>query len=374
MRFVRSGAVSFASCLVGALIGLLVVAACAPSVGGTSPLRPSHAPAPSEGRASPARPTGFIWPQVIGKGPLDQEPFLNVHSDAWTAYREAPDPATRALIYQIAATPTSIWLGGNPTDGAAVNQIETTASAAHETPQFVLYAIPERDCNGRHPGGLSGVTAYEQWIDSIRAGIAHRPAIVIVEPDAIGMTCLSPSARADRVQMLSYALEMLSKDPSTWVYIHAGSSRLRPDDVLQPLIDVGVQHARGFALNISSYGTVAEEEQYGDALVRALADRGVTGMHYVIDTSRDGVGRAPTGSQQALYGACNQRDRALGVRPTPITGHPGVDAFLWIKPPGETDGACFPGDPSAGWYQSYALDLVRRGLDCGTITRLQAPG
>jgi endoglucanase len=254
-----------------------------------------------------------------------------------------------------------------------VDQIETEAAASHQTPQFVLYAIPERDCDGMHSGGLSDVSAYEQWIDSLRAGIAGRPAVLIVEPDAIGMNCLSPSDRADRTQMLSYALETLGSDPNTWVYLHAGSSRLSPTDLLQPLIDVGIQHARGFALNVSSYGSIAEEERYGDALVRALQDRGIPGMHYVIDTSRNGVGRAPTGSPQALHGACNQLDRALGARPTPLTGHPSVDAYLWIKPPGETDGACFPGDPATGWYQSYALGLVRQALSHGIITRLQPP-
>jgi endoglucanase len=41
-----------------------------------------------------------------------------------------------------------------------------------------------------------------------------------------------------------------------------------------------------------------------------------------------------------------------------------VDAYLWIKTPGGSDGDCHAGDPPAGgWFQSYALGLVQRAVD-----------
>jgi endoglucanase len=50
---------------------------------------------------------------------------------------------------------------------------------------------------------------------------------------------------------------------------------------------------------------------------------------------------------------------ALGTRPTAASGDPLVDAFLWIKYPGESDGTC-AGGPSAGaWWPSYALELAQ---------------
>lgn len=317
--------------------------------------------------------TGWAWPLTSGKGPLDQAPFLYTGSDAWHAYQKSSDPTTRRLLYQIAATPTAIWLGGSSGDQAAVDRIETEAAAEHRTPEFVLYAIPDRDCGGYAAGGLSGPGAYENWIRQIRASIGQRPAVVIVEPDAIGMSCLDPAERDARISMLRYAIATLSQDPRTWVYVHAGSSQLRPEQVIPTLIAVGVGNGRGFALNVSGYGSSPAELRYGDQIVADLAQHGVAGMHYVVDTSRNGLGRAPDGSADAAHTFCNQRGRALGQRPTPWTGNPNVDAFLWIKPPGESDGACYPGDPSSGWFQGYALDLVQRSLAQETISELGLP-
>ncbi len=36
-----------------------------------------------------------------------------------------------------------------------------------------------------------------------------------------------------------------------------------------------------------------------------------------------------------------------------------ADALLWVKPPGESDGTCRPGEPSAGtFWVDYALGLA----------------
>ncbi|MCU1418567.1 MAG: hypothetical protein JWP32_2741, partial [Schumannella sp.] len=69
---------------------------------------------------------------------------------------------------------------------------------------------------------------------------------------------------------------------------------------------------------------------------------------------------------------CNPPDRGLGVAPTTTTGDPYVDAFLWIKVPGESDGGCYRGtggpqdperhmvDPAAGvWFPQQAAELIR---------------
>ena len=53
--------------------------------------------------------------------------------------------------------------------------------------------------------------------------------------------------------------------------------------------------------------------------------------------------------------------RGLGADPTTETGDDRVDALLWVKRPGESDGACRPGEPAAGqWYPEYALGLAQR--------------
>ena len=93
---------------------------------------------------------------------------------------------------------------------------------------------------------------------------------------------------------------------------------------------------------------------YGRALSRRLG-----GAHFVIDTSRNGNGPS---LQDDAGGPkwCNPPGRAIGRSPTTSTGQPKVDAYLWVKQPGASDGSCRAGAPPAGhWWPEYALQLVR---------------
>lgn len=94
---------------------------------------------------------------------------------------------------------------------------------------------------------------------------------------------------------------------------------------------------------------------------------------FVIDTSRNGLGPwdYPEGVYPAHEDWCNPPDRGLGLRPSTETGAALVDAYLWIKVPGESDGKCYRGtagpldpergmeDPAAGqWFVEQARELV----------------
>jgi endoglucanase len=116
------------------------------------------------------------------------------------------------------------------------------------------------------------------------------------------------------------------------------------------LNQAGVDHARGFSLNVANFFTTEEEIGYGEAI------SGLTnGKNYVIDTSRNGNGAAP---DSPLHW-CNPSGRALGVPPTTATAGPHADAYLWIKRPGESDGTCDKGDPPAGTFvNQYVIDLA----------------
>ncbi|SDS50385.1 Glycosyl hydrolases family 6 [Microlunatus soli] len=298
--------------------------------------------------------------------PLAQSPYLYKGTHAWKAYQAEKNPKDKRLLYQIASTPTSIWLGGTSGDGGLVDKITTEAAARHQTPQFVLYAIPYRDCGQYASGGLSSVAQYKKWVDAVNKGIGNRKAVVIVEPDAIGMSCLSTARQADRNAMLRYAMKTLSSG-NTWAYIHAGSNNLDPKWAAAAIKKAGVGEARGFAVNVSSFDATANEIAYGKAVNKALG----TKKHFVIDTSRNGLGRH-SGSNGGAPAWCNPPGRALGSRPTSTTADPIVDAYLWIKRPGESDGTCHPGDPS-GWFKSYAVGLTERALDHGTVRAVSMP-
>jgi endoglucanase len=114
----------------------------------------------------------------------------------------------------------------------------------------------------------------------------------------------------------------------------------------------GIDRAHGFALNVANFETTTANITYGTALSGLLG-----GAHFVIDTSRNGNGPADLGTGDRHW--CNPPGRALGEAPTTDTGQPLVDAYLWVKRPGESDGACTEGAPPAGqWYPAYALSLT----------------
>ncbi|MBE1616044.1 glycoside hydrolase family 6 protein, partial [Flavobacterium sp. SaA2.13] len=58
---------------------------------------------------------------------------------------------------------------------------------------------------------------------------------------------------------------------------------------------------------------------------------------------------------------CNVSPSGFGPVPTTETGNAHVDSLVWIKPGGESDGACgLEGAPAAGaWFDEYVQMLVK---------------
>ncbi|MFY1620992.1 glycoside hydrolase family 6 protein [Micromonospora sp. WMMD736] len=284
---------------------------------------------------------------VNDANPLVGLPFyLNPASKAMRAAQGDSNPQLAA----IANTPTAYWMDHISSPAVDAKYI-ATAQAAGTMPVLALYGITNRDCGSYAAGGFGSSGAYRSWIDGVAAAIGGGPAAVILEPDALAMAdCLSPAQQQERYDLMRYAVDTLTRNPATAVYVDAGHSRWVPADVMAArLNDVGVAKARGFSLNTANFYTTEESMGYGQTI------SGLTGgSHYVIDTSRNGAG--PVEGDPLSW--CNPSGRALGVAPTTATGNPQVDAFLWVKRPGESDGAC-RGAPSAGTFvNKYAIDLA----------------
>ena len=278
------------------------------------------------------------------------DPYSNARrtAEAWRATR----PADAGLMEKIADGSQASWFGNWNSDVRAdVAAAVGTAHAANALPVLVAYNIPQRDCGGYSAGGSSSPDAYRAWIDAFARGIGSRGAIVILEPDALpGMDCLSAADQNTRTALLRYAVDVLVGLGATTVYLDAGHSRWKSADEMAPrLAAAGIQSATGFALNVSNFHRTSEQIAFGNALSAKVG-----GKHYVIDTSRNGLGA------KSAEEWCNPDGRALGEKPTAATGHALVDAFLWVKRPGESDGAC-NGHPAAGvWMPEYALGLAQR--------------
>jgi endoglucanase len=338
------------------------------------------------------------------------------------------------------------------------------AASQATVPVLVAYNIPFRDCAQFSAGGATTLEDYEAWIDGFAAGIGDHQAIVILEPDGLGIIpwydpygaadgsdalewCQPPeadpaTAASDRFEMLHYAVDALAALPGVTTYLDGTHSAwLGSGDIAERLVQAGVDDADGFFLNVSNYQFTSNSVQYGawisDCLayattvnagdffgcpnqywnggplpskiaqllgewtgvaldrfgewsnetdVPALNTSGINlrydnmlgdtepTTHYVIDTSRNGQGPWNPPAYPDPQDWCNPPDRGVGMTPTLTTGSALVDAYLWVKIPGESDGECTRGlgpagttsdpewgrvDPRAGdWFPEMALQLA----------------
>lgn len=274
-------------------------------------------------------------------------------ASSWRASR----PLDAAEMDKIALQPQADWFGSWNSDiYQAVNARTTLIANARALPVFVAYNIPFRDCGGLLSGGASSPEAYRTWITNFANGIGARKAVVVLEPDALAaLGCLSAADQQVRMELLAFAVKTLKAKGGIAVYIDAGHSRWQSAATMIPrLKTAGIAEADGFSLNVSNFIASPEIRTYGEQI-----SAGVSGKHFIIDTSRNGQGS--NGEW------CNPTGRGIGAKATANTGAPLVDAFFWIKRPGESDGSC-TGGPSAGkWWaessdasQAHALGLAQR--------------
>lgn len=262
-----------------------------------------------------------------------------------------PSLASQGRQTRIASQPTGQWFGGwNVNVQADVSRIVTSAARRGTVPTLVAYNIPSRDCGSYSAGGAGSSLAYREWIKAFANGIGTNQAIVILEPDALaGLDCLSSDAQRQRLSDIAFAVNSFASTGAS-TYIDAGNYSWQSTSTMaQRLKAANVASARGFSLNVSGYGWTDKSITYGQQLTRLVG--GSKG--FVIDTSRNGNGPAP-GNQW-----CNPRGRSLGESPTTNTGVSGLDAYLWVKVPGESDGTCDRNEPGAGqWWDEMANELI----------------
>lgn len=293
---------------------------------------------------------------TAGANPFADATFF-VDPDSNAAQEAADDPANAAIWNRIAGNAQADWFGdwypASDVARVAADRVRTIR-AAGALPVFVVYAIPQRDCGGYSSGGTNSPSSYRTWLDRFASGLGEGEVVVILEPDALAMLdCLSGSDRQTRLALLNWAVDRLDAQGDVTVYLDAGHSRWASASTMaQRLTDAGVARARGFSLNVSNHQWTGDEVAYGTD----VSDR-IGGRPFVIDTSRNGLG--PSTDPHDPEPWCNAPGRALGTPPTARTGDPRVDAFLWVKRPGESDGTC-KGGPSAGtWWRDHAFELAR---------------
>jgi endoglucanase len=270
-------------------------------------------------------------------------------AEKWRGQR----PEDAALLDKIATQPQAEWLG--EWSGAVKLFVRSKVEEYAEVNAmglFIVYNIPNRDCGQHSKGGAKNGDAYLEWIDKIAAGVGDRPAVMILEPDTLGQLgkCTAKEKQAERYRLLADAIRIFKAHPNIYVYLDAGNARWLPaEEMAAHLNAAGIEYADGFSLNVSNYVSTEESLAYGKRLSELTG-----GAHFVIDTARNGNGAAPKNEW------CNPDGRALGIPPTTDTDDPLCDAYLWLKRPGESDGACNGGPRAGEFWPQQALDLARR--------------
>jgi endoglucanase len=386
-----------------------------------------------------------LWPQTEFYAPAPS-------SDATAqilALRKAWRLRDAALVASMVRLPHAVWFtGGSPAEvQQAVQKTMKQAARERAVPVLVAYNLPYRDCAQYSSGGATDTEAYEAWIDGFAKGIGKGKAVVIIEPDGLGIipynktingtedwckpvvedasgtTVPAPGANPEqRYAQLNYAVDAIeSAAPHVAAYLDASHSAwLGVGEAAYRLSKAGVARAQGFFQNVSNYQLTSDGIQFGTWVSKALAaasggpswaydekgnfhydwlpsqydpatnyskvnytpefvatvDAALDGFmngtvattHFVIDTSRNGQGPLdPAKYGQSPYnqpanvlsglgsGAwCNPPGAGTGHRPSANTGVALLDAYLWIKVPGESDGSCDMAGGARVWdYQAY---------------------
>jgi cellulose 1,4-beta-cellobiosidase len=345
--------------------------------------------APAAGASAPAAastpPPPLPAPARSVENPFDgARLYVNHDYTAEVERAAAATPSEAARIRKVGSFPTAIWLNSIETAGTAARYLDDAAAQQGKAPGqpmlvvFVIYNMPNRDCAANSSAGeLSvehdGEKRYQtEFIDRIAAQFKSHPSVrvaAIVEPDSLANIATNldrPKCKASEDayrHSIAYAIRQLSL-PNVWLYLdaaHAGwlgwphNRDLIAKIFAQVFTEAGGEGGvRGFATNVSNYNSLdgkegaklepsdpcPDELTYVSRLAATLSTVGVHAKSFVIDTSRNGQ----IGTRTKWGSWCNVHGAGLGERPR-ASPAPGVDAYYWIKPPGESDGTSDPGAP-----------------------------
>jgi cellulose 1,4-beta-cellobiosidase len=349
--------------------------------------------------AAPGTPTHKESPRQVSPGGCDAAVTLDASTNVWKNYNlhannfyrseieEAittmSDESLKAKAAKVADIGTFVWVDTR-------SAIERLKTAVEDVPcdnilGVVIYNLPGRDCAAKASNGelkVGELNVYKtEYIDPIVEVLKSKPNMAIalvIEPDSlpnlvtnIDLQTCQDSAEGYR-EGVAYALKSLNL-PNVVMYMDAGHGGwLGWDDNLDPgaeeLASVyklagSPSQFRGIATNVAGWNawdlspgefsdaTDAEwnkcqnEKIYVETFGASLKTAGMPN-HAIVDTGRNGV----TGLREEWGNWCNVNGAGFGRHPSADTGSELTDAFVWVKPGGESDGTS---DESATRYDSY---------------------
>ncbi|ORY70923.1 1, 4-beta cellobiohydrolase [Pseudomassariella vexata] len=308
------------------------------------------------------------------------------------------DSALAAKALEVADIGTFLWLDTI----ANIDRLESALAdmTCDDILGLVIYDLPGRDCAAKASNGELAVGEIEkyktEYVDAVAAILKANPNTafaLVIEPDSLpnlvtnaDLATCQASAAGYR-EGVAYALETLNL-PNVVMYLDAGhggwlgwNDNLEPgaEELASAYTSAGSpSQLRGIATNVAGwnswdavpgefsddpdaqYNAAQNEEKYVELIGAALASAGMPN-HAIVDTGRNGV----QGLRLAWGDWCNVDGAGFGLRPTADTGSELADAFVWVKPGGESDGTS---DTTATRYDSFCglEDAYKPSPEAGT--------
>ena len=199
---------------------------------------------------------------------------------------------------------------------------------------------------------------FHRQISAMAAAVDRRPAVFLLEIDAIGSSrCVQshgalPAWEAD----LRYEIAKVGALPHTVVYVEAGYSDSNSVGYTARVLNaIHVNRIRGFFTNDTHENWTINEVRWATAISRRTH-----GAHFIVNTADNG--RGPLINHDRVHNGnedlCNPPGRGIGPLDTTATGFAYADAFLWTHPPGNSSG-CGGGPPGGVFWPARAIAMAQ---------------
>jgi cellulose 1,4-beta-cellobiosidase len=283
------------------------------------------------------------------------------------------------------------------------------ASAAHKPGviTLVVYDLPNRDCaalasNGELQGAAGLATYKAKYIDEIYSILTSEPQFaglrfaLVIEPDSLPnmvtntnlAACAAVAQQKLYEQGVTYAIKKLGSLPNAFLYLDMGHSGwlgwpsnmqaavAQYASLIKAATADGKAAIRGMCTDVSNYtpwketgvspsqtsvlsdsfyqwNPMFDESTFIAALSSQFAAAGLPNLGFLTDSSRNGWrsrgSNQPTDARKSRGNWCNVKGAGMGARPqaAPSVTVPQLDAFVFIKPPGESDGSSDSAAPVA---------------------------
>jgi len=345
-----------------------------PSVGPVPDIRPARGqdptPRSANGCVRSELPQGVPGVDARGVDPAAPNPlrglrwYVDPVEPAYRSYRSFFAQGRRhraALMWQLAREPRFRWFGrwDHRVRRRVRNYLRCAAAVQPgAVPLMVVMRHQGKGCGGGYTGGGPAEDRRTRaWYRAFARAVGGARVVIGFEPDSLGtVDCLAPSRRDDRLKLLRYGVNVLSRLPGATIYLEAGASDWEPARrTAKQLRLIGIRKVRGFMLNATHHDWTRSNILHGLAIARRVG-----GKHFIVNTSFNGRGPIHIRAGRTRNVWCNPPNRGLGIAPTTSTGLSLVDAYMWVNRPGYSAGACNGGPtPVGSWWPERALMYAR---------------